>query len=147
MFVWWQSAYVANDDWPKKNAVYAFAALGQRGASVGPCTGEIVAEKLVTVGWSVVLAARAMTAAVKAHENVITHADLRDRLSDALDDAGALVAEHDRLRDRIGLIAHRDIGVTDSRCDQTHEYFVVAGPSIVKVSIDMGAWLARVTAA
>jgi hypothetical protein len=111
---------------PEEIAVYAFAVLGQRGGPVGSCAGKIIAEELMAIDRSIVLAARAMTATVKGHENVVADGDLRDKLSHALDDAGTFMAEHDRLRNGIGLIAHRDVGVADSRRDQAHQYFVVA---------------------
>ena len=41
-------------------------------------------------------------------------------------DAGALVSENDRLRNRKGLIAHGDVGVADAGRDELHEDFVVA---------------------
>ena len=44
---------------------------------------------------------------------------------DRLDDARALVAEHDRMRHRIDLVvAHRNVGVADPGGDQPHAHFV-----------------------
>ena len=46
--------------------------------------------------------------------------------ADLLDNAGAFVPEHDRLRHRIHLVAHDHVGVTHAGRDNAHQHFVVA---------------------
>ena len=51
---------------------------------------------------------------------------LDDAAADFLDDAGALVAKHDRLRHRIDLIAYDHVGMAHAGRDDAHQHFVVA---------------------
>jgi hypothetical protein len=57
---------------------------------------------------------------------VVAGGDLLDVRSDSLDDAGAFVAEHDRQRHRVHLIAHDEVGVAQPGGDDADEYLVVA---------------------
>ncbi len=72
------------------------------------------------------LAACAASAGVERHHNVIAGRDLRHRAADPLDDPGALVPKHDRLRNRERLVAHGDVGVADARRHDANQDLVVA---------------------
>jgi len=97
------------------------AVLRERTGPVGTAPAEIPAEKVVTVAGGIGEAASTRAAGVVTHEHVIAGRDLGDRRSDALHDARAFVAEHDRLRNREGLVAHRNVGVADAGGDESNE--------------------------
>jgi hypothetical protein len=46
---------------------------------------------------------------------VVTRGERGDALADLFDDAGALVAEHDRRGERDGAVLHGEVGVADPR--------------------------------
>jgi hypothetical protein len=48
-----------------------------------------------------------------------------DTGADVLDNAGSFVAEHDRLRHRVDLVADNHIGVAHAGRDDAHQHFVV----------------------
>ena len=49
-----------------------------------------------------------------------------DRAADPLDDAGTLVAEQRRQRERDHLVSGAEVGVADARCHHPHDDLVVA---------------------
>ena len=57
---------------------------------------------------------------------MIARRDFADEPPDFHGDARAFVSEHDRLRDRKGLVAHRHVGMAYAGGDELHQDFVVA---------------------
>ena len=49
-----------------------------------------------------------------------------DTRADPLDNAGSFVAQHDRLRYRVDLVADNHIGMAHAGRDDAHQHFVVA---------------------
>jgi hypothetical protein len=57
---------------------------------------------------------------------MVARAHFDDMRANPLDDSGALVSEHDRVRHRVNLIANDHVCVAHARRDNAHQYFVVA---------------------
>ena len=73
-----------------------------------------------------------MPAVQEAHRHVVAGGDLVHPRTDGLDDAGALVAEHDRQGHRVHLVAHDEVGVAQPGGDDAHEHLVVPGRAEVR---------------
>jgi hypothetical protein len=67
---------------------------------------------------------------------VITHLDVRDRRADRLDHTGALVAEHNRRRERDGAVEHADVAVTKAGLDP-HQHLAGTGIAHLQVVDDL----------
>ena len=72
-----------------------------------------------------------MPAGIETHDDVVARRDLAHRGADRLYDPRPFMPEHDRLRHRIGLIAHGDVGVADAGRDKANQDLV--GPRIFKL--------------
>jgi hypothetical protein len=66
----------------------------------------------------------AMTAGLVGQDRMIAGAQRRDCRADALDDASALVAQHDGQRHRNVPIADVRVGLADARRDDLDEHFL-----------------------
>lgn len=102
-------------------AVDAVRAVSERGRAVGSFGEEIVGEEPIAVRLVAVVAARARTAGIEGHDDVITRHDLRDALAHGLHDAGALVSQHHGLRGRQHAVTDDEVGVADARRDDANE--------------------------
>jgi len=100
-------------------------AFRQRTSPVDTAAEEIPFVKFVTVDRKTGVAARAMAAECRSDYHRIARCEPRDAGADLLDDTRAFMTEHHRVRHRIDeMIAHRHVGVTDSRRDHSHQNFV-----------------------
>ena len=108
-------------------ATNRFLAVGQGGGAVEAGPDEVELDEFPAVHRHVVFDAVVTHAAeVVGEHHVITRGDGGDLGSDCLDDAGSLVAQHNRRL--IGSVARDDaqIGVADSGSDDPHEHLVRA---------------------
>jgi hypothetical protein len=95
-------------------------------AAVGAPAAEIMGVEVFTIVRPSLNALPAGAAGHEAQDHVVARPHLDDARADLLDNASALVSEHDRLRHRIHLVAHDHVGVAHAGGDDTHKHFVVA---------------------
>jgi hypothetical protein len=89
-----------------------------------------------------------MTAGRRGKDYRIAGSETRHARANALDDARAFMAEHDRMRHRIDdVVAHRNVGMANAGGDQPDQHFVARGSASETSSRLSGAFLARATAA
>src|SRR3546814_18657987 len=72
------------------------------------------------------VAARAGTAARKADDDRVAHAQPFDAFADRLDHPGAFMAEDARQRERCELVAEDEIGMTKADASYLHAHFARA---------------------
>jgi len=114
-------------------AVDRLAVLRERRCAVGTPAGKVGAEEFMAIARLVLVATGAMAAGIEAHHHRVARRDLGHRAADGMDHARTLMPQDDRLRDRKGLVAHRDVGVADARGDQANQDLVV--PNIFQVEL------------
>jgi hypothetical protein len=74
------------------------ALAGERGGAVGSGSHEIARRKLRAIGGCMIVAGRTVAAAVEGQNHMIAGSNMGDVRPDGLDDASALMPQHDRLR-------------------------------------------------
>ena len=91
------------------------AAIGQRQGvgAVGALAGEVDVVEVGAARRGAVEAGSALPARQEAQRDVVAGRDLGDAAAHGLDDAGALVAEHDRQRHRVHLVPDDEVGVAE----------------------------------
>ena len=97
--------------------------------AVGALAGEVHVVEVGATGRGAVETGPAAGAVQEAQRDVVAGCDLLHRRADGLDDAGALVAEHDRQRHRVHLVPHDEVGVAQPGGDDADEHLVVRGGS------------------
>jgi len=107
-------------------AVDDLIALAQRRRGIGSRGGEVAAVEIEAVAGAPLEAGFAVPAGEVAEHDRVTGLHLRDRCSDAFDDARTLVAEDARQGDGEVLIATHQIGVADPGTHDTHDEFVAS---------------------
>src|ERR1700733_2475913 len=110
-------------------------------AAVGPSAAEIVGVEVFAIVRPPLNALPAGAAGHEAQDYMVARPHLDDPRADLLDNAGALVSEHDRLRHRIHLVAHDHIGVAHAGRDNAHQHFVVARLAHAQLFNDEGTAL------
>src|SRR3546814_7819571 len=97
----------------------AFVALGiSRRPIVEPHPRVVQRDKILAIARQMLVAARAGTAARKADDYRVAHAQPFDAFADRLDHPGAFMAEDARQRDRCELVAEDEIGMTKARSEE-----------------------------
>src|SRR6185312_12694814 len=105
---------------PEEARVNRRAILRQWRAAVGPEAAEVSRQYLIAIAVLIALTAGAGAAEIDAQHHRIAGRESRDAASDALDDPGAFVSEHDRLGSSIPSV-NVDVGVADTARDQAHQ--------------------------
>ncbi len=96
------------------------------------------AEGVAAVGRLAAVAGVALAAVAEGREHdVVADGDLAHADADGLDDAGALVAEHDRRRERDRAVEHRDVGVAEPGALDADDD--LAGPGLGVAQLDVVA--------
>src|ERR1700693_1059369 len=104
--------------------VHRSAIVVQAVAAVRTAAAEIVRVEVQAIARPALLAEAAVAAGHERQHHVVAWPDFDDAGTDSFDDAGSFMAEHDRLRHRIALVAHHHVGVAHARRDDTHQHFV-----------------------
>src|SRR3546814_16547437 len=99
----------------------AFVALGiSRRPIVEPHPRVVQRDKILAIARQMLVAARAGTAARKADDDRVAHAQPFDAFADRLDRPGAFMAEASRQRERCALVAADETGMTKAAPSNHH---------------------------
>ena len=106
--------------------MHAAIVVTEAACSVRAPAAEIVRVEVLAIGWPALLAKAAAAAGHESQHDMIARPHLDDIGADFFDDACAFVAEYDRLRHRVDLIAHNHVGMAHAGGNDTHQNFIGA---------------------